>query len=39
MVLEDPAPYEASKEVPLTLVFRDAGPVTIEAAVAGPGTP
>jgi copper(I)-binding protein len=39
VVLQDPAPYEASKEVPLTLVFRDAGPVTIEASVTGPGTP
>ena len=39
VVLEDPAPYEASKEVPLTLVFRDAGTVTIQAPVTGPGTP
>ena len=39
VVLEDLAPYEASKEVPLTLVFRDAGPVTIEATVTSPGTP
>ena len=39
VVLQDPAPYEASKEVPLILVFRDAGTVTIQAAVTAPGTP
>jgi copper(I)-binding protein len=39
VVLEDPIPYESSKDVPLTLVFRHAGPVTIEAPVTGPGTP
>jgi copper(I)-binding protein len=38
-VLEDPFPFENSRDVPLTLVFRDAGQVTIEAAVTAPGTP
>jgi hypothetical protein len=39
VVLEDPAPFENSAGVPLTLVFRHAGQVTIEASVATPGTP
>lgn len=39
VVLEDPVSYESSKEVPLTLVFRNAGTVTIDAPVTGPGTP
>jgi copper(I)-binding protein len=39
VVLEDPVPYESSKDVPLTLVFRDAGTVTIQAPVTDPGTP
>jgi copper(I)-binding protein len=39
VVLEHPAPYEASKDVPLTLVFRTAGTVTIDATVTGPGVP
>jgi copper(I)-binding protein len=39
VVLQDPVPYESGKEVPLTLVFRDAGTVTIQAAVTAPGTP
>lgn len=38
-VLEDPVPFESSRAVPLTLVFRHAGQVTIEAAVTAPGTP
>ena len=38
-VLEDPVPFENSRDVPLTLVFRHAGPVTIEAPVTAPGTP
>jgi copper(I)-binding protein len=38
-VLEDPVPFEGSRAVPLTLVFRHAGQVTIEAAVTAPGTP
>jgi copper(I)-binding protein len=32
-------PYEATRDVPLTLVFRNAGTVTIEAPVTPPGTP
>jgi copper(I)-binding protein len=39
VVLENPSPYEATKDVPLTLVFRRAGTVTIEAPVTPPGTP
>jgi copper(I)-binding protein len=39
VVLENPSPFEASKDVPLTLVFRHAGTVTIEAPVTPPGTP
>ena len=38
-VLENPAPFEATGDVPLTLVFRNAGTVTIEAPVTPPGTP
>ncbi len=39
VVLENPSPYEATRDVPLTLVFRNAGTVTIEAPVTPPGTP
>jgi copper(I)-binding protein len=39
VVLENPSPFEATSEVPLTLVFRNAGTVTIEAPVTPPGTP
>jgi periplasmic copper chaperone A len=39
VVLEDPAPFEGSARVSLTLVFRHAGQITIEAPVTGPGTP
>lgn len=39
VVLENPAPFEATGDVPLTLVFRNAGTVTIEARVTPPGTP
>jgi copper(I)-binding protein len=39
VVLDDPTPYESSPAVTLTLVFRHAGPVTIEAPVTAPGTP
>ena len=39
VVLEDPVPFEDSARVPLTLVFRHAGQITIEAPVTGPGTP
>jgi len=39
VVLENPSPFEAARDVPLTLVFRNAGTVTIEAPVTPPGTP
>jgi copper(I)-binding protein len=39
VVLENPLPFEDSKAVPLTLVFRHAGQITIEAPVTGPGSP
>jgi copper(I)-binding protein len=39
VVLQDPAPFETSATVPLTLTFRHAGPVTIAATVTAPGTP
>jgi copper(I)-binding protein len=39
VVLENPLPFEDTKTVPLTLVFRHAGQITIEAPVTGPGTP
>jgi copper(I)-binding protein len=39
VVLENPSPYEGTRDVPLTLVFRTAGAVTIQAPVTLPGTP
>ena len=39
VVLQDPAPFETSATVPLTLTFRHAGTVTIQATVTAPGTP
>jgi copper(I)-binding protein len=39
VVLQNPAPYESQPTVPLTLTFRLAGPVTIDAPVTPPGTP
>jgi periplasmic copper chaperone A len=39
LVLQDPAPFETSAAVPLTLTFRHAGTVTIDALVTAPGTP
>ncbi len=39
VVLEDPTLYESSRAVALTLVFRHAGQVTIDAAVTAPDTP
>jgi copper(I)-binding protein len=39
VVLVDPAPFEESARVQLTLVFRHAGQITIEAPVTAPGTP
>jgi copper(I)-binding protein len=39
VVLRDPAPFETRGTVPLTLTFRHAGTVTIDATVTAPGTP
>lgn len=39
VVLLDPVPFESRRDVPLTLVFRHAGQVTIQAPVTAPGTP
>jgi hypothetical protein len=39
IVLQDPHPYENEASVPLTLTFRHAGAITIDAAVTAPGTP
>ena len=39
LILQDPAPFETSTAVPLTLTFRHAGSVTIDAPVTAPGTP
>jgi copper(I)-binding protein len=39
LVLEQPSPYESRATVPLTLIFRHSGTVTIDAPVTGPGTP
>jgi len=38
-VLLDPARYESQMTVPLTLVFRHAGQVRVDAMVTAPGTP
>ena len=39
VVLQDPQPFETQATVPLILVFRRAGTVTIQASVTAPGTP
>ena len=39
LVLQQPAPYESLATVPLTLIFRRSGTVTIDATVTSPGTP
>jgi copper(I)-binding protein len=39
VVLISPVPYEADGIVPLTLTFRHAGRVTVNATVTAPGTP
>ena len=39
VVLQHPAPFETASTVPLTLIFRNAGTVTIQATVTAPGTP
>jgi copper(I)-binding protein len=38
VVLEHPDAFESSRQVPLTLVFRNAGSITIEAPVTAPGS-
>jgi copper(I)-binding protein len=35
VILQNPQPYENSRSVPLTLVFRNAGQITIDASVTG----
>jgi copper(I)-binding protein len=39
LVLQQPSRYESRATVPLTLTFRHAGTVTIDAAVTSPGMP
>ncbi len=39
LVLQHPAPYETTATIPLTLTFRNAGIITIQATVTAPGTP
>jgi periplasmic copper chaperone A len=39
VVLDNPVPFEGSQAVPLTLVFRRAGELTIDVPVTPPGTP
>jgi copper(I)-binding protein len=39
VILLDPAPFETRAAVPLTLTFRHAGTVTIDALVTAPGSP
>jgi copper(I)-binding protein len=39
VVLQDPEPFENLPTVPLTLTFRNAGSITIDAPVTAPGTP
>jgi len=39
VVLENPVPFEDLGSVPLTLVFRDAGQITIDAPITAPNTP
>jgi copper(I)-binding protein len=39
VVLVDPVAFESAGSVPLTLVFRNAGQITVNATVTAPGTP
>ena len=39
VVLLNPAPYESDMTIPLTLVFRHAGRVQVDATVSAPGAP
>jgi copper(I)-binding protein len=38
LLIEHPVPFETSRTVPLTLVFRPAGQVTVDATVTAPFT-
>jgi copper(I)-binding protein len=39
LLIEHPVPFENRQTVPLTLVFRHAGQITVNATVTAPGTP
>ncbi len=39
LLIEHPVPFENSRTVPLTLVFRHAGQITVDATVTAPFTP
>jgi P-type Cu+ transporter len=39
LLIQHPVPYENSRIVPLTLVFRHAGQITVDATVTAPFTP
>ncbi|MGH3298440.1 MAG: heavy metal translocating P-type ATPase [Trebonia sp.] len=39
LLIEHPAPFENRRTVPLTLVFRHAGQITVDATVTAPFTP
>jgi Cu+-exporting ATPase len=39
VVLQNPAPFENAQVVPLTLVFKNAGQITVDAPVTVPGSP
>jgi copper(I)-binding protein len=39
LLIEHPVPFENQQTVPLTLYFRYAGQITVDATVTAPGTP
>ena len=39
LLVERPVPFENRRTVPLTLVFRNAGQITVDATVTAPFTP
>ncbi len=39
LLIDHPVPFENSRTVPLTLVFRHAGQITVDATVTAPFTP
>ena len=39
LLIEHPVPFEKRQTVPLTLVFRQAGQITVDATVTAPFTP